>query len=110
MKKLLLVFLFIPLVSFGQKTYAGYVPRNASDQVDYSKIGKDLSNSLMDAAAKRESQARALGWSSAAEMDRARRANKLRIKAEKKTRKRQRKLDKIRFKKAKKNLRRKIGN
>ena len=105
MKKLLLVLLFVPLVSFGQKTYAGYVQRDASTQVDYSKIGKDLSNSLMDAAAKRESQARALGWSSAAEMDRARRANKLKIKAEKKRRKRERKLQKIRYKRAKKTLR-----
>jgi len=105
MKKLLLIILFVPIVSFGQKTYYGYVPRNGSDQVDYAKIGKDLSNSLMDAAAKRESQARALGWSSAAEMDRARRANKLRIKAEKKRRKRERKLQKIRYKRAKKTLR-----
>ena len=105
MKKLLLVLLFVPLVSFGQNPGYGYVRSDASTQVDYSKIAKDLSNSLMDASAKRESQARALGWSSAAEMDRARRANNLRIKAEKKRRKRERKLQKIRYKRAKKTLR-----
>ena len=93
-----------PFSFFWQNPGYGYVRSDASTQVDYSKIAKDLSNSLMDASAKRESQARALGWSSAAEMDRARRANNLRIKAEKKRRKRERKLQKIRYKRAKKHL------
>ncbi len=105
MKKLLPVLILIPLISFGQNTGFGYVRDDAPNVVDYSKIAKDLSNSLMDASAKRESQARALGWSSAAEMDGARRANNLRIKAEKKRRKRERKLQKIRYKRAKKTLR-----
>jgi len=105
MKKLLLVLLFAPLVSFGQRLGYGYVRSDASSQIDYSKISKDFINDINDVVAKREAQARALGWSSAAEMDRARKANKRKIRADKKRRKRERKLRKKRYKRTKKLLR-----
>ena len=49
MKKLLLILLFVPLVSFGQ-TYYKYAERDAKDQVDWSKVGNDISETLSDAA------------------------------------------------------------
>lgn len=83
MKKLCFLLLSIPVISLSQTTGYGYVPRQASSQVNYAKVGKDLNNAINNALERREEQARALGWSSAAEMDAARKEEKRRIKREK---------------------------
>ena len=49
MKKIFFFLLFIPLVSFGQ-TYFNYVERDARNQVDWSKVGNDISKTFLDAA------------------------------------------------------------
>lgn len=84
MKKLCFLLLsLIPLISLSQTTGYGYVPRNASSQVNYAKVSQDVNNTINNFLEQREAQARALGWSSAAEMDAARKEEKRRIKREK---------------------------
>jgi hypothetical protein len=84
MKKLCFLLLAIPFISLGQTTSYGYVPRQVEkSQVNYAKVGQDFNNVLNNYLDQREAQARALGWSSAAEMDAARKEEKRRIKREK---------------------------
>jgi hypothetical protein len=83
MKKLCFLLLSIPSISLAQTTYYGYAPRQESTQVNYAKVGQDINNAISNALEQREAQARALGWSSAAEMDAARKEGKRRIKKEK---------------------------
>jgi hypothetical protein len=84
MKKLCFLLLSIPTISLAQTSGYGYVPRKVeTSQVNYAKVGKDLNNAINNALERREEQARALGWSSAAEMDAARKEEKRRIKREK---------------------------
>lgn len=87
----------MPFISLSQTTYYKYAPRKESttvikvensdkqesSQVNYAKVGQDFNNALNNVLAQREANARALGWSSAAEMDEARRAEKRRIRIEK---------------------------
>ena len=54
MKKLILILLFVPLVSFGQTGFQ-YAKRDAKDQVDWSKVGSEVSKTLIDAAKKSSS-------------------------------------------------------
>ncbi|CAN1536284.1 hypothetical protein MCEGE10_01580 [Flavobacteriaceae bacterium] len=84
MKKLCFLLLSIPSFSLAQTTGYGYVPRQVeTSQVNYAKVGQDINNTVNDFLEQREAQARALGWSSAAEMDAARKEEKRRIKREK---------------------------
>lgn len=83
MKKLYFLILSMPFISLSQTTYYKYAPRDASSQVNYAKVGEDLNNTLKNVVEQREAQARALGWSSAAEMNAARKEEKNRIKIEK---------------------------
>ncbi len=97
MKKLCFLLLSIPSISLAQMIGYGYAPRKESttiiyvekgnrqesSQVNYAKVGQDFNNTLNNFLEKREAQARALGWSSAAEMDAARKEEKRRIKREK---------------------------
>lgn len=97
MKKLYFLLLLMPFISLSQTTAYKYAPRNEStkviyvekvskeqtSQVNYAKVGQDFNNALNNVLARREENARALGWSSAAEMDEARRAEKRRIRIEK---------------------------
>ncbi len=97
MKKLYFLLLLMPFISLSQTTYYKYAPRKESttvikvensdkqesSQVNYAKVGQDFNNALNNVLAQREANARALGWSSAAEMDEARRAEKRRIRIEK---------------------------
>jgi hypothetical protein len=84
MKKLCFLLLSIPSISLAQTTYYGYAPRQVeTSQVNYAKVGQDFNNAIKNALEQREAQARALGWSSVAEMDAARKAEKRRIKREK---------------------------
>lgn len=89
--------MLMPFISLSQTTYYKYAPRKESttvikvensdkqesSQVNYAKVGQDFNNALNNVLAQREANARALGWSSAAEMDEARRAEKRRIRIEK---------------------------
>ena len=54
MKKLLLVLLFFPLIFYGQ-TYFKYAERDAKNQVDWSKVGNDISKTFSDSAKKSSS-------------------------------------------------------
>ena len=84
MKKLCFLLLSIPTISLAQTTGYGYAPRQVeTSQVNYAKVGQDINNTLNNYLEQREAQARALGWSSAAEMDAARKEEKRRIKREK---------------------------
>lgn len=97
MKKLCFLLLSIPVISLSQTTGYGYVPRQestkviyvenvnrqAATQVNYAKVGQDFNKVLNNFLEQREANARALGWSSAAEMDEARKEEKRRIKREK---------------------------
>lgn len=84
MKKLCFLLLSIPTISLAQTTGYGYVPRQVeTSQVNYAKVGQDINNTLNNYLEQREAQARALGWSSAAEMDEARKEEKRRVKREK---------------------------
>lgn len=83
MKKICFLLFFIPIISLSQTTNYKYAPRNNSTQVNYAKVGQDINNSLNNFLEQREANARALGWSSAAEMDAARKEEKMRIKKEK---------------------------
>lgn len=83
MKKLCFLLLFIPFISLSQTTGYGYAPRQETTQVNYAKVGQDINNTINNFLEQREAQARALGWSSAAEMDAARKEEKRRIKREK---------------------------
>ncbi len=84
MKKLCFLLLSIPTISLAQTTGYGYAPRQVeTSQVNYAKVGQDINNTLNNYLEQREAQARALGWSSAAEMDEARKEEKRRIKREK---------------------------
>lgn len=90
MKKLYFLLLLVPFISLSQTTAYKYAPRNEStkviyvekvskqetSQVNYAKVGQDFNNALNNVLAKREENARALGCTSAAEMDEARRAEK----------------------------------
>jgi hypothetical protein len=105
MKKLCSLLLLVPFISLSQSTYYNYAPRKESttvikvenshkqesSQVNYAKVGQDFNNALNNALARREANARALGWSSAAEMDEARKAEKRRIRIEKALEKEERK-------------------
>ena len=83
MKRLCFLLLSIPSISLAQATYYGYAPRQETSQVNYAKVGQDINNTINNVIEQREAQARALGWSSAAEMDAARKEEKRRIKREK---------------------------
>ena len=84
MKKLCFLLLLMPFISLAQTTYYRYAPRKVeTSQVNYAKVGKDVNNAINNALERREAQARALGWSSAAEMDAARKEEKRIIKREK---------------------------
>lgn len=97
MKKLYFLLLLMPFISLSQTTYYKHAPRKESttvikvensnrqesSQVNYAKVGQDFNNALNNVLAQREANARALGWSSAAEMDAARKEEKRRIKMEK---------------------------
>lgn len=105
MKKLYFLLLLVPFISLSQTTAYKYAPRNEStkviyvekvskqetSQVNYAKVGQDFNNALNNVLAKREENARALGCTSAAEMDEARRAEKRRIRIEKALEKEERK-------------------
>jgi Skp family chaperone for outer membrane proteins len=85
MRKLCLLLLSISSISLAQTTGYGYVPRNVeTSQVNYAKVGQDINNTINNYLEQREANARALGWSSAAEMDAAIKEEKERIKREKK--------------------------
>ena len=83
MEKLCFLLLLIPFISLSQTTYYKYAPRQETSQVNYAKVGQDINNTLNNVLEQREAKARALGWSSAAEMDAARKEEKRRIKREK---------------------------
>lgn len=84
MNKLFLLLIFLtPFILLSQTTNYKYAPRQSSSQVNYSKVSQDINNSINNFIEQREANARALGWSSAAEMDAARKEEKKRIKREK---------------------------
>ena len=90
MRKILLVLLitfFTTLSAFSQSTGYGYVKRDiAKNQVNWAEIGKEASNKIMKISNDRERAARDLGWSSAAEMDAARRKHMTKLRNERKMR------------------------
>jgi thiamine pyrophosphate-dependent acetolactate synthase large subunit-like protein len=128
MKKLYFLLLLAPFISLSQTTYYKYAPRKESttvikvensnsqksSQVNYAKVGQDFNNALNNVLAKREENARALGWSSAAEMDEARRAEKRRIRIEKalekEERKRRKREEKEKEKALEKDKKEELGN
>ena len=83
-------FLVITAILFFQfnysQTYYGYKSRDTNTNVDMARITNEFSNSIKSYVAKREAEARKLGWSSAAEMDAARRANNRKLRHERKMR------------------------
>ena len=65
MKALLIIALFLGSIQFtAAQSYYGYKARPATSQVDYGKIGRDMSNSIMSAAQQRQARLEAAGWSS----------------------------------------------
>ncbi len=65
MKALLIIALFFGSLKFtSAQSYYGYQARPATSQVDYGKIGRDMSNSIMSAAQQRQARLEAAGWSS----------------------------------------------
>jgi hypothetical protein len=84
MKIQYLLILLTPYFSLSQTTAYKYAPRDKSAQVNYAKVSQDVNQSINNFLEQREANARALGWSSAAEMDAAIKAEKKRIKREKK--------------------------
>jgi hypothetical protein len=71
MKNIIVTIFFLTSVSFcySQTTYYGYVPRDASSQVNYAKVGEDANKMLQNYLVERERKLKELGWSSAAEYD-----------------------------------------
>ena len=90
MRKILLVLLitfFTTLSAFSQSTGYGYVKRDiANNQVNYAEIAKNATDRIKRAVNARERAARDLGWSSAAEMDAARRKHMTKLRNERKMR------------------------
>lgn len=65
MKVLLIIALFLGSLKFtAAQSYYGYQARPATSQVDYARIGRDMSNSIMSAAQQRQAKLEAAGWSS----------------------------------------------
>ena len=65
MKTFLIIALFFVSLNFtSAQSYYGYQARPASSQVDYAKIGRDMSSSIMSAAQQRQERLEAAGWSS----------------------------------------------
>jgi hypothetical protein len=90
MRKTVLAFLitfFTTLSAFSQSTGYGYVKRDiANNQVNYAEIAKNATDRIKRAVNARERAARDLGWSSAAEMDAARRKHMTKLRNERKMR------------------------
>lgn len=81
---LLFLFLTISITSYCQsKTYYGYKEKDASSQVNYAEVGKDLSNTLNEALRAREANLKANGWSSEKEYLQYKRFLKIEAKFEK---------------------------
>ena len=90
-----LISFFTTISSFSQRTGYGYVRSDrANNQVNWAEIGREASNRIMKISRDREKAARELGWSSAAEMDAARRANNRKLRYERRMRKIQYKINK----------------
>tara|TARA_X000000950_G_C13892492_1_gene651444 strand:- start:125 stop:481 length:357 start_codon:yes stop_codon:yes gene_type:complete len=87
MKKILvlIITIFSIQLTLSQVGY-GYVRDEKPTQVDWSKVSKNFSESLKQARYERERAARELGWSSAAEMDAARRRQMTKLRNERKMR------------------------
>ncbi len=98
MKKYLLVFLIIffsAQLTFSQTTKYGYQSRDrANQQVDWGKIGKDVSDRIIKIGKENERAARELGWSSVAEMNAARKKKKRQLRNDRKVQKLEYRLDK----------------
>ena len=89
MRKTVLAFLstfFTTLSAFSQSTGYGYVRDKNPTQVNYAEIAKNATDRIKRAVNARERAARDLGWSSAAEMDAARRKNMTKLRNERKMR------------------------
>jgi hypothetical protein len=70
MKKIVFgLLLSISQFGFTQTTGYGYVPRDASSQVNYAKVGEDANKMLQNYLVERERKLKELGWSSAEEYD-----------------------------------------
>ena len=76
-----------------QYSDAVYVRRNRTG-FNWGKAGQEMNNAINEGLKQREAAARAAGWSSAYEMDKARREYKLKMRAQKKAQKERNKLDK----------------
>ena len=90
MKKFLLLLLFIPLVTFGQNKYSVYQKNDANNYTTAKPLNEAsqmLGNLAKEIAAKREAEAKRLGYSSAS-------AYALKLKRERKSYKKNKKLSK----------------
>ena len=83
-KTIFLIAILSIQLSFSQ-SYYGY-ERRENTGVDMSKITQKVADDLKAYANSREKAARDLGWSSAAEMDAARRKNRTKLRNERKMR------------------------
>jgi hypothetical protein len=92
MKKLICIFvaIFICYTANCQKTYYGYVERDSSHYVNWSKVGSDFNKSLNDAYEIRRKRLEDAGWSSEAEYI----AYKRNLRAERKQRRQENKANK----------------
>jgi hypothetical protein len=65
MKALLIIALFLGSLQLtSAQSYYGYKARPATSQVDYAKIGKDMSDAINSGAQQRQAKLEAAGWSS----------------------------------------------
>ena len=90
MKKFLLLLLFIPLVTFGQNKYSVYQKNDANNYTTAKPLNEAsqmLGNLAKEIAAKREAEAKRLGYSSAS-------AYALKLKRERKSYRKNKKLSK----------------
>tara|TARA_B110000879_G_C10897264_1_gene403041 strand:- start:204 stop:716 length:513 start_codon:yes stop_codon:yes gene_type:complete len=90
MKKLIILLLFIPLVSFGQNKYSVYQKNDTNNYTTskaLSEASQMLGNLAKQSAAKREAEAKRLGYSSAS-------AYALKLKRERKSYRKNKKLSK----------------
>ena len=88
MKKLIILLLFIPLVSFGQNKYSVYQKNDTNNYTTskaLSEASQMLGNLAKQSAAKREAEAKRLGYSSAS-------AYALKLKRERKSYRKNKKL------------------
>ena len=84
MKTLVILILFVFTHSIAKsQTYYGYKERDASGQVNWSQVGKDLNTALTEASRARQEKLTQNGWSSEYQYQFYKRQRKLDLKYQK---------------------------